>query len=1319
MDPRVRLVQISIIALLISTCVKAQPNETVSLATGTYNFQSSQGFLSGPNWGLDAITQIAQDLGFSGEIGDGFRVKSGRLAVVNGIKYVVAIGTNTILENSNSGLFVYGIANSLGEISPGEGDADGHMQVDIAGEEMFTSGADSWEENGVASIALSIQNLNRIEVWDIAGTSPPQNRRYSRFDNLLLNPVAVAKLRNTPGVQDTYTAVLTHNGIALVVYDYEQFGGVNNGLVATYGLSEVILPEGYQDGHLHFKDACSVASQHGRIYVCDSKRAIVQEFSLDAANHRIILVHTNEMPEGTTPISISGDQQGSLYVVDGSNNDVLKFSTRMSQADYTGPMILVDRFGQNPGESIHTTSPVSVAASTDDILIFQTSESNSVVIQGVAGGKVHNIDARALSDDLATIRLRGICTGTMNNVTIHSRSVSSGIERTYEVAGPLYAGLLRQAFNEPYYEIVENRPYGEYDLWISWSSSSCHGGWGTCREPAEGSEIRILCGSLAPLSSLPNVEVCSGNSNGSNLHMCWTMLEPEGVSHYSVLWGRELTNPLHEEQRANPPFVYSEIAPLEVYDFKVAGVRNGSTGPYQWTKVAVAPNSPPASLALNSVSTDEIRLTSAVPQGANGIRVYYGEDPENLTAFRDFRAGAPLVFNNANASLQHDRVYFFQVAGVVLSSDPALYNYPAAVGPRNWTNIVSTPLAPTISGTVTWSEKWFASFIQEDVELESGLIIGPGGSLEIEAGVHVKIGTDHQISVQPGGLLKVLGDYPNHVMFSALVANERWTGLRIQSNNSNNIVRDALIQDAAVGIWVQNGYCTVEGGEIRHCGIGAVWTGGEGRLANSLIRYNDRYGAYLINSPVDLIENQITDNDWGGLRIWSGQGNQIEGCEIESNGRYAPESSYRAGLQLLQGAMTLECNKIEQNDGPGAMLFSMTFADMSENGGYNVLFNNCAGYPAVPRRLEVDYGQLTLAGGIPSLACGHNSLYDDGVPFQRKLITSLYQELPQSNWRIQHNYWGVTDTNNIHARTPSNPILTPVLLESAACPDPHIAYFCSQNPEYLLFRSAWDQEQLGQFASALTAYKTVVDSFPNGDYVKIAIDRIIFCDKMIGSSWAEVREYFLDMAEDSNKNESIVSQCKSNAAWCLAETGLFDDAFSELDSLLNHASSDYEWQYLSLKSLLVELQENEYEFLAMIADGSLPRASLDGLNLSHEREFERVLSQVDSVVSLIGSHAVNLALPKSYVLYQNYPNPFNPSTEIRFDLPEAVRVELKVFNILGQEVVTLVDDVRAAGAYRILWDGKNAGGLSVASGVYVYQLKTGNFQDAKKMVLIR
>ncbi|HEY3295406.1 MAG TPA: FlgD immunoglobulin-like domain containing protein [bacterium] len=94
-------------------------------------------------------------------------------------------------------------------------------------------------------------------------------------------------------------------------------------------------------------------------------------------------------------------------------------------------------------------------------------------------------------------------------------------------------------------------------------------------------------------------------------------------------------------------------------------------------------------------------------------------------------------------------------------------------------------------------------------------------------------------------------------------------------------------------------------------------------------------------------------------------------------------------------------------------------------------------------------------------------------------------------------------------------------------------------------------------------------------------------------------------------------------------------------------------------------------------------------------------------------------LPTSYKLYQNYPNPFNPQTEIRFDLPEAVRVELKIYNSLGQLVTTLADQVRPAGSYTLLWDGTSSSGSVVASGLYIYQLRAGAFTDAKKMLLMR
>ena len=94
-------------------------------------------------------------------------------------------------------------------------------------------------------------------------------------------------------------------------------------------------------------------------------------------------------------------------------------------------------------------------------------------------------------------------------------------------------------------------------------------------------------------------------------------------------------------------------------------------------------------------------------------------------------------------------------------------------------------------------------------------------------------------------------------------------------------------------------------------------------------------------------------------------------------------------------------------------------------------------------------------------------------------------------------------------------------------------------------------------------------------------------------------------------------------------------------------------------------------------------------------------------------------LPVRYKLYVNYPNPFNPYTNIKFDIPVQSDVTLKIYNILGQEVKTLLSEKLAPGSYKKLWDGRNDIGLKVASGLYFYRIKAGKFIDTKKMVLLK
>lgn len=95
------------------------------------------------------------------------------------------------------------------------------------------------------------------------------------------------------------------------------------------------------------------------------------------------------------------------------------------------------------------------------------------------------------------------------------------------------------------------------------------------------------------------------------------------------------------------------------------------------------------------------------------------------------------------------------------------------------------------------------------------------------------------------------------------------------------------------------------------------------------------------------------------------------------------------------------------------------------------------------------------------------------------------------------------------------------------------------------------------------------------------------------------------------------------------------------------------------------------------------------------------------------------AKASTFRLERNFPNPFNPETVLKFNLPEASKVSLNVYNILGQVVRTLVDEELPAGLHSVVWDGKNGQGADVASGVYFYRIKAGDFESTMRMTLLR
>ena len=128
-----------------------------------------------------------------------------------------------------------------------------------------------------------------------------------------------------------------------------------------------------------------------------------------------------------------------------------------------------------------------------------------------------------------------------------------------------------------------------------------------------------------------------------------------------------------------------------------------------------------------------------------------------------------------------------------------------------------------------------------------------------------------------------------------------------------------------------------------------------------------------------------------------------------------------------------------------------------------------------------------------------------------------------------------------------------------------------------------------------------------------------------------------------------------------------------------------------------------------------------GVDSSHMLFAEPLTAQQMSLLSIpISSVAGNDgAVPSTFALEQNYPNPFNPTTTINFTLPTTGEVKLRVYNLLGEQVRTLINGSYVAGAHSVEWDGRNDNGVPLSGGMYIYRLEADNQVQSRKMILLK
>jgi hypothetical protein len=113
------------------------------------------------------------------------------------------------------------------------------------------------------------------------------------------------------------------------------------------------------------------------------------------------------------------------------------------------------------------------------------------------------------------------------------------------------------------------------------------------------------------------------------------------------------------------------------------------------------------------------------------------------------------------------------------------------------------------------------------------------------------------------------------------------------------------------------------------------------------------------------------------------------------------------------------------------------------------------------------------------------------------------------------------------------------------------------------------------------------------------------------------------------------------------------------------------------------------------------------------------ISHIEAGESFTLKKSKTLLVPDAYALHQNYPNPFNPITSLRYDLPEQTQATLTIYDLMGREVTQLVNTTQEAGYKSVQWNATDMHGKPVSAGVYLYQVRAGDFVQTRKMVLLK
>ncbi len=264
---------------------------------------------------------------------------------------------------------------------------------------------------------------------------------------------------------------------------------------------------------------------------------------------------------------------------------------------------------------------------------------------------------------------------------------------------------------------------------------------------------------------------------------------------------------------------------------------------------------------------------------------------------------------------------------------------------------------------------------------------------------------------------------------------------------------------------------------------------------------------------------------------------------------------------------------------------------------------------------------------------------------------------------------------------------------------------------YLLYSQAVGSEMSGQYQQAINTYKQLIQSYADSSSSVSALKKILHCyDKLNSTSqqYGDLRTYYQGVAQNNHNDTALVKTANELATKCLVRTGAFPTAITEYESVLN-SSHD------SLQVLCSQLNIIETYMIMQQTGGTGKTSGFTGQHAELKPVAKKDgIKMINQLLHHLNIKSKTAQIPTKFSLSQNYPNPFNPTTKINYALPNASKVSIKIYDILGRVVKQLVNEFKDAGYYSEIFDGTN-----LASGVYFYRIEAGKFVESKKMVIVK